>query len=186
MRVTVRAKLGLAFSFVIVLSALAAWLGISNLASLNAALHRVVQGPAQRVILSQEMSEQLLAIVRAEKNLNLSETKEDVANFTTELATLRPAFTSRLDQAEASASTEGKPLWSTARSLWQQLSAVHDKIIDAVQHDARPHARELSMGPAKQLVTQTRAALQQVVDLNRKRFVTAEAEAQNEYETARL
>jgi methyl-accepting chemotaxis protein len=71
MRLTVRAKLALAFSFVIVLSAMTAWLGISNLASLNATLDRVVQGPVQRVILSQEMSEQLLAIVRAEKNLNL-------------------------------------------------------------------------------------------------------------------
>lgn len=186
MRVTVRAKLALAFSFVIMLSALAAWLGVSNLATLNATLHRVVQGPAQRVILSQEMSEQLLAIVRAEKNLNLSESKEDVTGFTTELATLRPAFTARLDQAETSATVEGKPLWGAASSLWRQYSVILDKIIDAVQHDARPQAHDLSMGPAKQLVTQTRAALQQIVDLNRKRFLEAEAGAQTDYENARL
>ena len=64
MRVTIRIKLALAFSFIIVLSGLIAWLGINNLASWNAALHQVVQGPAQRMILSLEMSEQLLAIVR--------------------------------------------------------------------------------------------------------------------------
>ena len=116
----------------------------------------------------------------------MSESKEDVAGFTTELATLRPAFTARLDQVEASATVEGKPLWDAARSLWQQYSAILDKIIDAVQHDARPQAHDLSMGPAKQLVTQTRAALQQVVDLNRKRFIDAETDAQNEYENARL
>ena len=55
MRITVRAKLALAFSFIIVLSAVTAWLGISNLASINATLDRVVQGPAQRLLLSQEM-----------------------------------------------------------------------------------------------------------------------------------
>jgi hypothetical protein len=86
MRITVKTKLGLAFALVIVLSAMTAWLGINNLASLNATLDRVVQGPAQRVILSQELSEQLLMIVRAEKNLNLSDTKEETASFDTELA----------------------------------------------------------------------------------------------------
>jgi methyl-accepting chemotaxis protein len=186
MRLTVRAKLVLAFSFVIVLSAVTAWLGISNLASLNATLDRVVQGPAQRVILSLEMSEQLLTIVRAEKNLNMSITKEEELSFTTELATLRPAFATRLDQSEATASPEGKPLWTAARSSWQQYSGALDKIIDAVQRDARPQAREMSLGPARQLVTQARAALQQVVDLNRKRLLDAETAAQNEYENARL
>src|ERR1035438_6400216 len=98
MRITIKTKLGLAFAVVIVLSAVTAWFGISNLASLNATLDRVVQGPAQRVILSQEMSEQLLAIVRAEKNLNLSNTAEEGDSFTTELATLRPDFTAKLDK----------------------------------------------------------------------------------------
>ena len=92
MRITVKTKLGLAFALVIVLSAITAWLGISNLASLNATLDRVVQGPAQRVIISQEMSEQLLTIVRAEKNLNLSNSSEEMTSFLTELSTLRPAF----------------------------------------------------------------------------------------------
>jgi methyl-accepting chemotaxis protein len=186
MRITVKAKLGLSFALVIVLSAVTAWLGINYLSSLNATLDHVVQGPAQRVILSQEMSEQLLAIVRAEKNLNLSDTKEQTESFLAELAKLRPELAARLDQAEATASVEGKPLWNAARTLWQQLSLIQDKIIDAVQHDARAQARELSLGPARQLVTQTRAALQQVVDLNRRRLADAEADAQREYESARL
>jgi len=186
MRITVKTKLGLAFALVIILSAITAWLGISNLSSLNATLDRVVQGPAQRVIASQELSEQLLAIVRAEKNLNLSNTSEDTESFLTELATLRPAFTTRIEQEEATASTEGKPLWTAARSFWQQYMTVQDKIIDAVKRDARPQARDLSMGAAKQLVTQTRAALQQVVDLNRRRLADAETDAQHEYENARL
>jgi methyl-accepting chemotaxis protein len=186
MRVTIRAKLASAFVTVVVLSAITAWLGISNLASLNRTLDGVVQGPAQRVIMSQEMSEQLLAIVRAEKNLNLSNTNEEANSFLGELTTLRPAFAARLDQGEATASAEGKPLWSAARSAWQQVSAVQDKIIDAVQHEDRPRARDLSMGPARQLVAQTRAALQQIVDLNRRRFADAEAGAQHEYDNARV
>jgi methyl-accepting chemotaxis protein len=50
MRITVKLKLGLAFGAVIVLSVITAWLGIANLASVNATLDRVVQGPTQRLI----------------------------------------------------------------------------------------------------------------------------------------
>jgi methyl-accepting chemotaxis protein len=186
MRLTIKLKLGLAFATVIVLSAITAWLGISNLSSLNAQLHSVLQGPALRLALSQDMSEELLIIVRAEKNLNLSDTKEQIDGFAVELGKLRPDFGGKLDKAIDSASVEGKPLWSAARSSWQQYAGDLDRIVDAVQHDARPQARALSLGSARQAVTETRAALLKVVELNRQRFGAAEAEAQHEYENARL
>jgi methyl-accepting chemotaxis protein len=186
MRITVKAKLGLAFAMVIILSGITAWLGVSNLASLNAKLDSVVQGPAQRLALSQDMSEELLMVVRAEKNLNLADTKDQVDSFTAELGKLRQDFTARLEKSVDSASVEGKPLWSAARASWEQYSSVQDKIIDAVQHDARPQARALSLGTARQFVTETRAALLKVVELNRTRFVDAENDAQHEYENARL
>ena len=186
MRVTMKLKLGLAFAAVIALSAITAWLGIVNLASINASLHQVVQGPAQRVIQSQELSEQLLVIVRAEKNLSMSETKEQTDSFEAELARLRPDFLSRLEREEATASEEGRPLWAAARGLSEQYLSAQDKIIDAVNHDARPQARELSLGATRQMVTDARSALQKVVDLNRRRLTDAEGEAQKEYESARL
>src|SRR5580698_7078817 len=128
MRITVKLKLGLAFATIIVLSAITAWLGISNLAALNTTLDNVVQGPTQRVILSQELSEQLLTIVRAEKNLNMSDTKEEADAFVAELGRLRPDFQTRLDRSVSSASAEGRPLWDAVHSLWQQYVPVEDKI----------------------------------------------------------
>ena len=186
MRITVKLKLGLAFATVILLSAITAWLGIHNLASLNTTLDGIVEGPAQRVILSLELSEQLLAIVRAEKNLNLSDSKEQADSFEAELNRLRTDFVTRIEQAQASASTEGRPLWDAARGSWQQYAAIQDKIIDAVRRDAKPQARELSMGPARQFVTDTLAALRKVVDLNRQHLAQGVAEGDREYDQARL
>ncbi len=186
MRLTIKLKLALAFATVIVLSGITAWLGVSNLASLNAKLDSVVQGPAQRLALSQDMSEELLTVVRAEKNLNLSDTKEQVDSFTAEILKLRHDLTARFEKSEGNASAEGKPLWAAARASWEQYVPIQDKIIDAVQHDARPQARALSLGAARQIVTETRAALLKVVELNRTRFTEAENDAQHEYENARL
>jgi methyl-accepting chemotaxis protein len=49
MRITVKTKLGLAFAAVIVLSGITAWLGISNLSSLNTTMEDLVVGPVQRI-----------------------------------------------------------------------------------------------------------------------------------------
>lgn len=186
MRITVKAKLALAFSLIILLSAITALLGINNLATLNTTLDNVVKGPVQRVILSQELSEQLLAIVRAEKNLNLSDGKDQIGSYESELGRLRPDFTASIEKAESNASSEGRPLWSEVRRLWQQYSQLEDKIIDAINRDARPEARALSMGSGHQIITDARAALQKVVDLNRRRLAEAANDAGHEYETAKL
>jgi methyl-accepting chemotaxis protein len=186
MRITVKAKLALAFSLVILLSAVTAVLGISNLGSLNATLDNMVQGPMQRALLSQELSEQLLSIVRAEKNINLADGKEQVASFEAELTRLSTDFSARIDKAQSTASTAGRPLWDAVRDSWRQYVPLQDKIVEAVNRDARPEARALSMGPARQFVTDARAALQKVVDLNRGRLNQAATDAGHEYETARL
>jgi methyl-accepting chemotaxis protein len=186
MRVTVKTKLALAFSLVIVLSAIIALLGISNLAALNATLDRVVQGPTQRLILSQELSEQLLVLAREEKNLNMADTRQQAESFVAELDRLRPQFTSRLEAAQASATPEGRPYWDAVLGYWRQYGPLIDRIIDAVRRDAKPEAHDLSMGPVRQLVTDARASLQKIVDLNRQRLADAATEAGREYETARL
>ncbi|HEX3996109.1 MAG TPA: methyl-accepting chemotaxis protein, partial [Acetobacteraceae bacterium] len=186
MRITVKAKLALAFSLVILLSAVSALVGITNLATLNTTMDNMVRGPMQRVIASQESSEQLLTIVRAEKNVNLADTKDQLNSFETELSRLRSEYTLRLDQAVANASVEGRPLWEAARGSWQQYALVQDKIIEAVNHDAKPEARALSLGSGRQHVTDARASLQKVVDLNRRRLNDATIDAGHEYETARL
>lgn len=104
MRITIKTRLGLAFATVIILSGISAGLAISNLSSLNARLDGVVQVPAQRIVMSLQMSTELLEIVRAEKNLDLAENKEQADGFEVELGKLRPDFAARLDKSEGSAS----------------------------------------------------------------------------------
>jgi methyl-accepting chemotaxis protein len=186
MRLTVKLKLAMAFATVIILSAMTAWLGISNLAALNARLDTVLQGPAQRMAESLRLSAELVEIVRAERDVLLSNGKVPADSAEAELARLRPDFLGRIDALEASAVTEYKPIWIATRTSFQQYAAIQDRIIDAVHHDTRAQAVELSMGPAKEALLGARASLQQAVDINQKRFNDAQAAAAHEYETARL
>jgi methyl-accepting chemotaxis protein len=186
MRITVKLKLGLAFAAVIALSGITAWLGINNLASLNARLDYVAQVPAQRMLESVELSKELLEVVRAEKNLILSDTKDEVNRLDSEVQKLRQDFTGRVEAIDSTATVEAKPIWAATRASWQHYIAIQDKIIDAVRHDDQAQARQLSTGPAAQALTGAYAALQQAVEVNQKRFADAQADAQHEYENARF
>jgi methyl-accepting chemotaxis protein len=185
MRMTVKLKLALAFATVIILSAMTAWLGISNLSSLNARLEWVLQRPAQRIVEALRLSAELVEVVRAERDLILAPTKPQADGFEAELGRLRSDFIGRVNNIEASAAAENKPIWVATRASFQQYTAIQDKIIDAVHQGAKPQAIELSMGSAKEALIGARASLQQAVDVNQKRFNDAQTDAAHEYETAR-
>ena len=169
MRITVKRKLALTFAAVIVLSAITAVARHQQpAASLNATLDRLVRGPTQRVSFAGNVHEQLLAIVRSEKNPQHGGIpRSKLKHFDAELAKLRPEFTARLKQVEATASAEGKPLWAAALIPGEQLHrSFRTSIIDVVRHDLRQQAHDLSMGAGEQLSRQT-ADLGEIVDPNR-------------------
>src|SRR6266851_1891790 len=186
MRLTVKLKLGVAFGVVIILSAITAGLGISSLSSLNATMERLMQGPVQRAQLSDLLSADILRLVRAEKNLLLSDGKDEINAFEAEIGKWRQDLQGRIDKAEASASVEGKPKWTAARTAFAQYLAVQDKIMEAVNHDQRAQARELSNRPARQLITETQKHLGDIVELNHTRVTKAEADATQAFESSRL
>ena len=107
MRITVKAKLGLAFAVVIGLSAITAWLGIANLSSLNETMQNVLSGPVERIQVVQDLNADLLLAVRAEKNVLLAGTNgEEKARFDAELVKQRETFGARLDKIEAMGGTD--------------------------------------------------------------------------------
>ncbi len=79
MRVTLQTKLALTFGTVILLSAITAWLGISNLVLLSSARENVVGGPVERIQLAEDLNVDQLSAVRVDKSRILeSETKRYV------------------------------------------------------------------------------------------------------------
>jgi len=186
MRFTIKLKLGLTFAVIILLSGLTAWLGISNMAALDQTMTQVIEVPVKRLTASQQRAIELLALVRSEKNLVMATSKEDVARFDAELVNERQALVSAIEQAEAIASVEGKPLWIAAKTAVQQLGAVHDKLRAAVARGDRDEALALSTGEARRHVMDAQKNLAAVVDLNRGFVEKSQAEAAQQYQNARL
>jgi len=186
MRLTIKLKLAATFAVVIVLSGVTAWLGIYNMASLDAGLTQLVDGPVKRVEMSLSRKLDLVELVRTEKNLILASTKEETAKFDSDLVKERQSLLSELEASEATASAQGKALWTSARTAVQRLIAVQENIRAAVQKGASDEARSLSSTQSREQVVEAQKALVGVVALNQQRLEAAKADANHQYETSRL
>jgi methyl-accepting chemotaxis protein len=184
MRATIKLKLTATFAVIIALCAAMAWLGISNLGALNTSLDNLVNGNARRLQAAVESESNVLRIVRAEKNMILSETPDQIAKFDAEIAQLRTQLLARLDKWNGFATAEGKQKLALIGSAVQQWFAAQDKIRDAARRNALADARELSAGNVRQMVTDVSKHLAEIVDLNQKTMQAATEDAARQYDRA--
>ena len=155
MRITVKAKLAAAFSTVIILSGITAWLGITNLGSLNATMDSLLAGPVERLGAAKGLQVDLLLAVRAEKNLILeADNAEQRARYDAELQKQRDLFGNHIDDISAIASAEGKKRLEALRATRQRWVEVSDSIRGFVRNIQASDANKLSSGAGRQLVNE--------------------------------
>jgi methyl-accepting chemotaxis protein len=186
MRITVKMKLGLAFAIIIALSMATAWLGISSLSSLNGLFEATVAGPEARLQRSQELYADLLLLVRAQKNLLLSDKKEDVERWDRDEVQSRQRFVDLLDKTEAGASAEGRSKWAAVRATWQRIVPVAEKARDALKRGATEDAKTVSLNEMVPLVAELNKQLTDLVDLNKKFVGQALTDAAGHYDSSRM
>jgi methyl-accepting chemotaxis protein len=187
MRITIKTKLGIAFATVIALSGITAWLGISNLASLNETLENVLSGPAERTQMAQDLYRDLLQTIRAEKNLLLAGTNaEDKAKYDAEDLMQREMFARDLDKMDATSSGEGKKQLDALRATRQQWTETNDKVRGLARDNQSAEAIQLSAGRGRQLVGEQEKQIKSYIDLQRQHTTEAKEGAARQYESTRL
>lgn len=179
MRFTIKLKLGLAFTTIIVLSAATAAVGVTSLASLDTTLHALVEGPAKRLEIAEEIKVNLLNVVRQEKNLVLSNTTEEIAKYEQSLADARKPLESLLGQAEAIATEQAKPKWAAMRASLQKRGPIQDQLRQLVRANEHEKARDLSFGAATQNTSELDAESDDIITLNKKFMAQSMTDATN-------
>ena len=146
MRITVKAKLGMAFAAIIVLSSITAAIGISSLGSLNATIDDLLQGPVQRVTLANLAYTNLLALSRAERSVLASPTPEMMKHYDGEIVDFRKALLTNIDQLDAISSTAGRQKLAVFKAGWAQYIPLQDKFRD-LSRATRPRLPCFRMNP---------------------------------------
>jgi methyl-accepting chemotaxis protein len=185
MRFTIKLKLAIAFSLVILLTCTIAWLGIANMGTLNATLTEIVDDEVKRLELSQQSYIDLLRVMRSETMLTMQATRDDGARFDAEVTKPRQTLVSELEAAEASGTVNSKPKWASAKAGVMRMSSIHDKIRAAIQQGDMENARRISATEVAPIADEARKHLNELIKYYEHRLEQAKVEAKHQFESSR-
>jgi methyl-accepting chemotaxis protein len=185
MRFTIKLKLALAFSAVILLLIVSTAFGINSVATTNSEGDAVVAGPVARLRAAQQLHIHMLNVVQAEKNMLLTDQPAQQKDLEATVDKEQAAFDALLEKTEALASVEGKPKWVTLGKVWGRFMEVHDKAYALISSGQRAEAVALSMGEGRQLVVDAGTTVQELVDLSQSQLEAAGVKADVDYEHVR-
>jgi len=133
MRVTIKTKLAAAFGFVLALSVASGIVAAVKLAALNDTMDGIVNGTAKRSLEAAEMKTALLQGLRAEKNMVIASSDEEIRNFEQDLLKARKQSFQILDSIKASATEQGRRMIGDIIVLIDKQVKLQDQTI----HDAK-------------------------------------------------
>jgi len=149
MRFTIKLKLALAFSIIILLLIGATGYGVTSLADMNGTMTDLISGPVARMHLAGDVRAQLLEIIRSEKNIILENDPAKIKFFDTQLTQERLDFEALLDQGDQISSPEGKVKYAQLRTLWETMKPLDTQIRGLALSGQDAQATAISMGPMR-------------------------------------
>ena len=181
MRMTIKLKLIIAFTAVIIMLMGVAGYGILNLGSLNTSISEMVDGPVTRLRLAQAVSIDELQVLRAQKNMLIATTPEQLDKFISDgednYAKLLPALAS----GQAIASEAGKPVWVKLLQQVETYKQMHDRIRDLVKANNQPAAIAISLGDARTLTNELNASVDELIQIQQDALTTAVQASATQY-----
>jgi methyl-accepting chemotaxis protein len=185
MRVTIKLKLAITFTIIILLAGSMAWLGVSSLASLNSGMRAMLDGPVQRALIEYELQTDALQVMRAEKNIMLYEGAEQIAAFESSLLEARGRFNQHFDKVYAIGTTEGKKKIAALNTPWQKWVGAQDRIREFVRGGKIAEAKEIHIGQSGPASNEVLKVLEDLIDLNNRLSDDAQKVAVSQYEDMR-
>ncbi|MEY4592697.1 MAG: hypothetical protein RIR18_1592, partial [Pseudomonadota bacterium] len=131
MRLTIKAKLALAFTVVILLSAISTWMAISGLGQLNDSIHSLVDISARRDKLTVQLQRTIFLIQREEKNFLLANELADIDKFDKGMLDRREEFRLLLNEFRSVMPREEEQAKvAKVEEMFGQLVKAQDKVRD--------------------------------------------------------
>jgi methyl-accepting chemotaxis protein len=185
MRFTIKLQLGLAFGVIIALLLMATLFGINSLSTTNRDMNAMVDGPAVRLQAAQQLNIHMLNVVRAEKNMVLVDTPEEVKTLEASIEKEKKDFEALLEKAEGLATAEGKPKWQALGGAWERMLAAHERVYALAVANNDAQATAISMGDGRRAVTEAAAQVQELVELSQAQMNAATDNADADFAQVR-
>jgi len=154
MRFTIKAKLGVTFGVIILLSVISGVLAIRDLGELDTSMNTLIDGSVARVRLGQQIETTLVELARAEKNMILADTDQLRGKYDAEILRTRQELGGLQEKLLAIATADGRRDLEKFGNSYGQYVAVQDKVRDLARRDSQSKATVLSQNDVQQRLDQ--------------------------------
>nr|WP_117192823.1 methyl-accepting chemotaxis protein [Rhizobium terrae] len=186
MRITIKLKLGLAFGFLLAMLVGTAGYGIYSLGAANDAMIYVTEIAARRLDQIQQLNNLALDRVRAQKNMLLATSQEEIDMFYSRGDELEQKFNILLENLAKTASADQKQSWDATLALATANHAANEKVDAAIRRGDTREALALSSGESRKAINALLPKLDEAVQINRDRMAKSNEEAEDSYHSMRL
>jgi methyl-accepting chemotaxis protein len=185
MRLTIKMKLMLAFALMVIMLLATAGIGLMSAGSLKQTLADIISGPAKRLELAQEANVRMLEAIRAQKNIIVSTTQEDMTRQKVLGDEARRGLMAALDKAYALASEARKATWADTKKLAERFVQSDDRVRELALSD-KAAAAAYSSGDGRNAANDLTKRLTETVTFNANAMREAAERADEQYASTRL
>ncbi|MET3666670.1 methyl-accepting chemotaxis protein [Caulobacter sp. 1776] len=185
MRMTIKLKLALTFGALILMMAAATLFGVSQLGTLNTGQKAMVSGPVAQLQRSQGLGMALLQLIRAQKNMALADDAEELKSQNAKADASKEKIATLLEAGLAHASAEGKPKWEALTRDWALFAESDEAMRRDLLAGRREQAIEQMRTSQRQVTNRITATVDDLVDVQERRMVAAEATSDRAYAASR-
>jgi methyl-accepting chemotaxis protein len=180
MKITIKTKLALAFTSVILLLIGIAFYSVMSLGTLSENVDALVSGPARRLELAMQVNINQAEAVRAQKNALLSETLDDIKKYYDDADKRIKSL--QADVAAGFASSEkNKPLWEQIGKIIDQFASLSDNMAKLHLAGNRDGALAISNGDLRELGPELRKLANGLQDVGTENLKAAASDANELY-----
>ncbi len=184
MRLTIKLKLAIAFTFLAVLAGCVSSLGVSSLESFKTTMVHLIRGPIARLKLTEELRVAGIHVGMAEKNMIIASSPEEVIGNRAEMQKRRNLFLAQYENALNMATEEGRQKLEAVASLWERWSAALDRVGDLMERGQQAEAKALGMGESRDLRLEIQRRFEEIAETEERAGQAAITNADAQYDRA--
>ncbi|WJH41741.1 methyl-accepting chemotaxis protein [Aliirhizobium terrae] len=186
MRFTIKLKLALAFGLIILMLVGTAGYAMLSLGNLNDNLEGVLEGPAARLEMAQELDIQQLQQIRQQKNLLNADSSSEAQAYITAADEARKYFDDTMQQGIDKSTEQSRPIWEKLAKLSGDFRREDDRVRAAIAVGDTATALRISDNEARGIAGSMDDLFKQLIAYEKTHLEQASVTAHDVYEHTRL
>ncbi|MEA3545676.1 MAG: MCP four helix bundle domain-containing protein [Thermodesulfobacteriota bacterium] len=185
MSLTIKTKLIAGFSCLLVLLAIIAALSLNKLSGMNERINGIVDVSAEKIKLAARINQGVLAISRAEKNILLATTREEMDEYFEFIDQTQAEMDQRHADLEKLVDADGRSKLATFEKTWGDYQATSREVRDMARENGSASAFDLASGEGRKHNDAAMEQIAAIVDYNEAMLALDKAASDQSYAFAR-